>query len=307
MKPELRDQARNKWPSILSALGIGKEFLRDRHGPCPICGGKDRYRFDDKNGNGDWFCNICRAGDGVDLLMKTQGWTFAQAAENVRSVLGEATVSKPKPEITPARARQMMLDLWKSSGPIGDDEARAYLVNRGFLPPYSDALRFCASAHVSDHPTKTRLAAMLALVTGPDGKGVNLHRTFLENGGKANMPEPRRLMPGRLPDGSAIRLWPHEGRLGVAEGIETALAAHRDFGVPCWSTINTTLMAAFRVPDDVREFDVFGDNDSKFGGQAAAYTLAHRAATKRNAPTVEVHIPGAVSTDWADKEVRKHG
>ncbi|MCW9817645.1 primase-helicase zinc-binding domain-containing protein [Escherichia coli] len=34
------------WPRILPALGI--QVLKNRHQPCPVCGGSDRFRFDDR-------------------------------------------------------------------------------------------------------------------------------------------------------------------------------------------------------------------------------------------------------------------
>ena len=143
---------------------------------------------------------------------------------------------------------------------------------------------------------------MLARVSDPDGSGVNVHRTYLESGWKAAMATPRKLMPGVIPDGSAVRLAEPDGRLGIAEGIETALAVTRDFGVPCWAALNSTLLAKFICPPGVKEFIVFGDNDAKFGGQAAAYQCAHRNATRRERPElVDVRIPYAIGTDWADR------
>ena len=44
--------ASGRWHGILTALGVPQEFLTGKHGPCPICGGKDRFRFDNKNGRG---------------------------------------------------------------------------------------------------------------------------------------------------------------------------------------------------------------------------------------------------------------
>ncbi|NYY79755.1 hypothetical protein DMH17_06695 [Raoultella planticola] len=35
-----------------------------------MCGGADRFRFDDKEGRGTWFCNQCGAGDGLKLVEK---------------------------------------------------------------------------------------------------------------------------------------------------------------------------------------------------------------------------------------------
>ena len=38
------------WHGILTALGVPQEFLYRKAWPCPICGGKDRFRFDNKTG-----------------------------------------------------------------------------------------------------------------------------------------------------------------------------------------------------------------------------------------------------------------
>ncbi len=88
--------ARGRWPEILAALaGVSEAQLRNRHQPCPLCGGTDRYRFDDKDGSGSWFCNQCGgkdqrggAGSGMDLLMRRQGWSFVEAARQVEAFLG---------------------------------------------------------------------------------------------------------------------------------------------------------------------------------------------------------------------------
>ncbi|ELW7338012.1 DNA primase, partial [Yersinia enterocolitica] len=42
-------QARGKWDFILDALAISHS---KQHSPCPACGGKDRFRFDDRQGAG---------------------------------------------------------------------------------------------------------------------------------------------------------------------------------------------------------------------------------------------------------------
>lgn len=39
-----------------------------KHQPCPICGGKDRFMCDDKDGTGSWHCNNCGAGYGLQLI-----------------------------------------------------------------------------------------------------------------------------------------------------------------------------------------------------------------------------------------------
>jgi hypothetical protein len=67
--PELRDLARDRWHAILPQLGIRAEFLTGKHGPCPMCGGKDRWRFSNRNGEGGFICTHCGGGDGIRLVM----------------------------------------------------------------------------------------------------------------------------------------------------------------------------------------------------------------------------------------------
>lgn len=43
-------QAQGRWPDLLSAMRLTPK--NGKHGPCPCCGGKDRFRLDDKLGRG---------------------------------------------------------------------------------------------------------------------------------------------------------------------------------------------------------------------------------------------------------------
>ena len=45
MQADVTKEVIGKWPSTLLELGIPEEFLTGKHGPCPMCGGKDRFRF----------------------------------------------------------------------------------------------------------------------------------------------------------------------------------------------------------------------------------------------------------------------
>lgn len=73
----------SSWPRVLAQLGVGESFLRKKPGPCPVCGGTDRYTFDNYKGRGDFLCRHCSAGDGFALLERVHGWTFAEALSNV--------------------------------------------------------------------------------------------------------------------------------------------------------------------------------------------------------------------------------
>jgi hypothetical protein len=68
----VKRQARNRWSEILAYAGVDAKALRDVHGPCPGCKGKDRFRFDNKDGDGTFICSQGNgdtlSGDGFELL-----------------------------------------------------------------------------------------------------------------------------------------------------------------------------------------------------------------------------------------------
>jgi putative DNA primase/helicase len=95
-----------RWPDILAALGIDDRHLTRRHGPCPGCGGKDRFRFDDRDGRGTWICGgggNPQAGDGFRLLRHVYGWTAAESLHAVARYLGMDTDAESPPPRTAPR------------------------------------------------------------------------------------------------------------------------------------------------------------------------------------------------------------
>ncbi|EOK4167901.1 primase-helicase zinc-binding domain-containing protein, partial [Escherichia coli] len=91
-----------RWPYILSALGI-KVPSAGHHGACPACGGKDRFRLDDKAGRGTWFCNQCGHGDGLDLVRLVTGRKIKEVAGMVSEALALPEIQE-KPAL-PARKK----------------------------------------------------------------------------------------------------------------------------------------------------------------------------------------------------------
>jgi putative DNA primase/helicase len=295
----LKDRARGRWPGILPALGIGKSFLTGKHGPCPLCGGKDRWRWDNREGRGTWICSQCGAGDGIALVMHMNGWEFGEAANRIEAVIGSTPADAPKRERSDQEKRDAMNKLWASSKSVeANDPSGRYLRRRVGLTSFPSCLRTafnvrCQSDCPSFHP------AMIAMVTGPDGAPSLLHRTYLTvDGHKAPVIEPRRLMPGTFAKGAAIRLAPAGDALGIAEGIETALSASALFGVPCWAAVSAGMLAAWQPPSEAKRIIIFGDNDSNYAGHATAYTLARRLRSDER--VVEVQIPAEVGSDWND-------
>jgi putative DNA primase/helicase len=301
----LNELAKGRWPAILEAVGIEKRFLVNRHGPCPICeGGRDRFRFDDKDGKGTWFCNQCGAGDGVSLVMKTKGWSFIEAKRAIEPLCGvvpQTTVRQGPPE---AKVRQQMNWLWKAAKPVAEiGAARRWWERRLGYVPVTTELR---ALDALDCPRHGTFPGMIARLLDPAGKPVQLHRTFLQTSGeKAKVPSPRMVMPLDMPRGAAVRLQsPRDGVLGIAEGIETAMCASALFDVPVWSTLNANSMKTWELPTNldraVERVIVFGDNDAgkQFTGQSAAYQIAEKLA--RAKVEVSVEVPEQLGQDWAD-------
>lgn len=79
--------ATGHWPDLLTTVGIDTPH-RGKHGPCPACGGKDRFRLDNKGGRGTWICNQCGAGDGLTLVSLVTGKPIKAAAELIAPLVG---------------------------------------------------------------------------------------------------------------------------------------------------------------------------------------------------------------------------
>ena len=301
-----------RWAAILESLGIAPEFLRNKHMPCPACGGSDRFRFDDKD-KGMWYCNSCGAGDGFKLLQNVHGWSFMEAKSAVESAIGlseeaiPARTARPvelarRPEIATltARVRDM---LRQTTSPENVPECVEYLKARRLwpLPPKCDlrahvALDCYRSLEGKSFVLEGRFAALVAPVRDVEDEIVTAHVTYVDDGDKADVVSPRKILSrvtGRT--GCAVRLMPIDGdTLGIAEGIETALAAwklHKK--APVWAALNTPLLAKFMPPPEIHRVIIYADAD--VAGLTAAWVLRDELDGRC---TVELEAPK--NGDWAD-------
>ena len=325
----------------LASEVLGPALYRPgRHVPCPVHGdGRgDGFRlFPDVDRTGGGICATCGAyPDGLALLQWLFGWSFPQSLAHVAGVLGLTEVPG-RPSLTrfarahsacaqpphPEKARRNLRRVWSESLAPDHPEARAlrrYLAGRGLdavaLNPRIVRCHPALSYWSRDRDDRPlclgRFPAMLALVSDAQGRPVTLHRTYLraDGLGKAPVPSPKKLMAHAQStplSGAAIRLFAADtsahGALGVAEGIETALAVQAMTGLPVWACVSTTLLQGFRPPAETQRLSIWADRDRSGAGEHAASVLRQRLG---DALDVRILLPpapipaNARGIDWAD-------
>ena len=215
------------------------------------------------------------------------------ALENMK-LIEERGPQQPKErvEIPPPEPNQEGLGLWRNGGPIGGTLAQTYLRSRGLFVDVMPTLRFVPAL---EHKLARRsFPAMLALILAGDRLKLGVQATFLDPRGQGKAPvNPPRWTYAPLRDGG-VRLGPAGDVLGIAEGVETALAATQLTDVPCWACLGASRMQAVAIPDIVRELHVFGDNDQ--AGRDAAQRMAHAHKHQR----VVLRFPPNGFGDYAD-------
>ena len=250
--PETIAAARDK--SILDVARMCgaalKKHGQEWNGPCPGCGGVDRFWVNEAKN-----IFLCRAsgaeGGTIDLMMHRHGVGFADAVglltgETAMPVAAKsATVSDDDSEVWREKARRRAWKVWRQGRPIeGGTLVKTYFERRGI--PFPDwhiaALRETDRLpywHWSRSAKQFEIIhtgpAMLAAITGPDGKFIGVHRTWLDlsqRKGKAVIadPETGELLGAKKVEGSQRggKIVLHEGAEGGAlvlgEGIESVLA-----------------------------------------------------------------------------------
>lgn len=292
MTGETLARAHGRWSEILPRLGVGVHFLTGKHGPCPLCGGRDRYRYTDRGGDGEYICGQCGAGTGIILLRKMHNWTFKEACDAVDEIIGTDAPVKIQPQKTSDERESRLKLIERTLRDAQAPEVRdGYLRQRG-LGVSCEAIQGHPALWHTD--ARKSLPAVIAPIFGPGGDLQSVQRIYVGD----VTPRKMTLPPVDTIKGGAVRLFPVTDVIGISEGVETGLACNQIWGVPVWATLSAGGMQAFEPPAGIKRALIFGDHDSNFVGQAAAYALAQR--LHRAGITVEVHIPEDADLDWLD-------
>ncbi|HVI89347.1 MAG TPA: primase-helicase zinc-binding domain-containing protein [Dongiaceae bacterium] len=326
-----------QWDALLQqylpAAVLTDSFWRGRPGPCPMCGGNDRFTFDNKNGRGDWVCRQCNdgspmAGDGIQLVCRVNRISYrdlvAQLLGNAAPLVPRARPATAQPasgRMSPEAKMARVTRQWSGARPLqSGDHAMRYLAARvpGLRAPRPLALRLATQDYWHESTLIGKFPTIVAQFSLPDGRMATVHRTSLDPvvPSKATIVtadgeilDAKRNDVSALPlAGGAVRLMPsRDGLLGVAEGLETAYAAHMLFGVPTWYCLNRVLLSQFVVPDGfgIHTVHIFADFDQvdpktrKSPGMADALALEKR--LRASGFKVVVHRPKVRGTDFCDE------
>ncbi|HBB4208618.1 TPA: toprim domain-containing protein [Escherichia coli] len=290
-------QACGHWPRILPALGV--KVIKNRHQACPVCGGSDRFRFDDKEGRGTWFCNQCGAGDGLKLIEKVFGVTASEAAGKVDAVTGN--LPPVAPEVIAAAEAETEADR-KAAAALAvrlmektrTASGNAYLTRKGF--PGHECLMLTAT-HKTGGVT---FRAGDVVVPLHDDTGALVNLQFINSEGL------KRTLKGGAVKGACHTI---EGkkqagkRLWIAEGYATALTVHHLTGetvMVALSSVNLLSLASLaRQKHPACQIVLAADRDLSGDGQ-------NKAAAAAEACEGVVALP-PVFGDWNDAFVQHGG
>ena len=204
---------------------------------------------------------------------------------------GEPVSPKLRDEIADRNA----LRLWSEASILAGSPAERYLLGRGITVASPD-LRFHPLMPLGPKGAVRFLPALVSAVRNDAGV-LALHRTFLdsESDRMAAFEQPKRAL-GSLGSGAVRLAWPRGGRLGVAEGVETALSAMQLFGISCWATLGNERFGLVTIPESVRELHLFVDNDA--GGRLAEERA--REAYACEGRRIVTRPPERSGDDWND-------
>jgi len=204
---------------------------------------------------------------------------------------GGPIASEPREEVADRNA----LRLWREALILPGSPAARYLSARGITIASSE-LRFHARMPLGPKGAVRFLPALVAAVRNDAGI-LALHRTFIDTDSDrlATFEQPKRALGS--PGSGAVRLAsPRGGRLGLAEGNESALSAMQLFGIPCWVTLGNERFGLVTIPESVRELHLFVDNDA--GGLLAEERA--REAYACEGRRIVTRRPERADDDWND-------
>lgn len=273
--------------SVATRLGAKlKRAGREWVGPCPSCGGRDRFGVNPQKRV--FICRGAGGGDVVEMVKHVQGYAFAGAVawitgeqppngrsagvdpaaeERARRRRADAERKQTARDRAEARkqetARQTASHWWKEADPLIGSVGEVYLRARGIdfdLAPYSSVLR-ChrgiaypyddQGSFIDNGPV---FPALVCAVQHHSGRGLGLWRIYLRADGRDKAPVWKPKLGKGPCRGGGVWLGPRSGIINTCEGVETGLGIVGILGgrETVVATLSTSGMVSFDPAPDSR-------------------------------------------------------
>lgn len=263
--------------TVIAERGIKLRGKIERIGPCPRCGGTDRFGINTKKHL--FNCRGCDVGgDVISLVQFLDGCNFAEACRTLLRPMGLGPTGFP--QAPAARVQRSTLQsaerIWSHTEGITGTAGESYLAKRGIAlddVPEHGGLRWHPRCPWESGNTPCIVARFTDAITG-EPRGIYRRPV---NGDK-----PKALGPM---SGCVIRLWSDDAvteGLVIGEGIETVLAAatritHKGTMLqPAWACGCANNVANFPVLTGIEALTILVDADQSGTGQGVAEQCAQR-------------------------------
>lgn len=278
------------WRSTLEGYGCQLPSGR-HHGPCPVCGGKDRFRFDDKDGRGTWFCSQCdpQSGGGLLLLSRYLG---KPTIETAKELLGQDMPRTVAPVRKHAVSDEQMREELRKRAAKGAKmlmekshaASHAYMDGKGLSGEWS------VSSEIMMGSDNERIepGALLLVPVFKNGELVNVQKITAEG-------KKRPIYGGDM--AGVCHVIDGPGKIvAVVEGFATGVTVNRMTNAKTYVAFNTSNLHSIteqaRAENQESTLVIFADNDE----HGAGLKYAEDAAIASNA---KIALPPELG-DWDD-------
>jgi hypothetical protein len=258
-----------------------------RCGPCPRCGGTDRFSINTKKQV--FNCRGFEGGDVIALVQHIDGVGFLDAIAYLAGAEPSSIVSnilkqpnrtfKQREDKSPSDARPRGLALWRASIDPRGTLVEQYLKSRALDLPAeaaNEAIRF----HPDCPFMAERFPTMVCLVRGiVSNEPQAIHRTALAANGRAVKRNGKTIRMSLGPtSGGAIKLDPDDDvaqGLCIGEGVETCLSGRQIGYRPVWA-VGLAGITKFPVLPGSDGLTIFGEHDERAQSEKAIRSCADR-------------------------------
>ena len=307
---------------IAARLGLRRTGPRDWNGPCPLCGGRDRFHVRDGDGRGLVGCRVCM--DGQPEHEKRARYGEVMALLRGEGLNGRPRISAPPQRTTQSRPMPTEQDrqavarrIWHDAAPIPTDPehpARLWFEAWSVWPPDAPvppSLQWLDSgAFREEWEGKPAAGAIVAALKPPHGRLSAVQLIYVADDGSAAYYLQRGKRRNKRSHGvqvnavGVIGIPDSANGISVAEGLKTALVAAVQMPEPAvmmGGTHNYARPDLARWLAELGPVQILMDSDENRAGERAARRLGLNIENEGGSVTI---IEPTAGSDFAEAGIQ---